>query len=66
MKLLQADYYHGESVCINADLDDSDGWSWKLKNKKGTVVIDEYGMHVITDEGDKVQPVDITKITKIT
>jgi hypothetical protein len=66
MKIVQTDYSNGERVCISADLDDGDGWSWKLKNKKGTVHIDEYGMHVMTDDGDKVVPIEITKIKKLT
>lgn len=66
MKITQNQYSDGQRVIISCELDDGDGWHWKLKNKKGTVCIDEYGMHVKTDEGDKVVPLDITKIKLIT
>jgi len=66
MKINQEEYTHGERVNINAELDDGDGWYWKIKNKKGTVIFDEYGMHIKTDEGDKVYPIDLSKIIKLT
>ena len=52
MRVVQDEYVDGERVVISCDLDDGGGWSWKLKNKKGTVHIDEYGMHIKTDEDD--------------
>ena len=66
MKIVQEEYQDGERVLVSYDQDDGDGWSWKLKNKKGTVIFDEYGMHIKTDEGDKVRLIEITKIKKLT
>ena len=65
MKINTDEYKDGDRVVINAELDDGDGWCWKLKKKKGTVHFDKYGFHIKTDEADKVTALDITAIKRI-
>ena len=65
MKINTDEYKDGDRVVINAELDDGDGWYWKLKKKKATIYFDEYGFHVKTDEGDRVAKLDITAIKRL-